>query len=108
MCRNQFQIYFGMKKQSIIIVTIFFLLITNLFGQKKANMEGIEIGSIAPEIELPTVDGEDFKLSQLKGKLVFVNFWASWCAPCRKKAPYLINVFQKYNDVDFKDGEKGF
>jgi thiol-disulfide isomerase/thioredoxin len=91
-----------------IILTLIILVTTNLFGQKKANLEGIAIGNMAPEIELPTVDSEDFKLSQLNGKLVFVNFWTSWCSPCRKKAPEMIKVFEKYKDMDFEDGENGF
>lgn len=72
------------------------------------NLEGIEIGMMAPEIELPTVDGDDVKLSQLKGKVVLINFWAAWCAPCRKKAPELIEILNNYKDSDFDDGEKGF
>ena len=97
-----------MKSKITIIITFLFLLTTNIFAQKKANLEGIEIGNMAPEIELPTVDGEVFKLSQLKGKMVLVNFWASWCSPCRKKSPELLKIFNKYKDTDFDDGEKGF
>jgi thiol-disulfide isomerase/thioredoxin len=97
-----------MKTKTILILTFCFLLTTTLFGQKKANLEGIEIGDNAPEIELPTVDGEDFKLSQLKGKVVLINFWASWCAPCRKKSPELLEVFDIYKDTNFDDGETGF
>lgn len=95
-------------KTLTIIVAFFFLLTSSLYAQKKVNLEGIEIGSMAPEIELPTVEGESFKLSELKGKVVLINFWASWCAPCRKKAPELIEVFNEYKNTEFDGGEKGF
>lgn len=96
-----------MKKTSVILVVFLFISI-NILAQKKTNMQGIEIGSMAPEIELPTVDGEIFSLSELKGKIVFVSFWASWCKPCRKKTPELIEVFEKFNQTEFDSGEIGF
>lgn len=97
-----------MKKILTIIIALFFILTYNLIAQKKVNLGGIEIGKIAPEIELPTVDGNDFKLSQLKGKIVLINFWAAWCAPCRSKAPELVVALNNYKDSDFDDGETGF
>jgi thiol-disulfide isomerase/thioredoxin len=97
-----------MKIRFYITIALFLFISAALFGQKKANLEGIEMGDKAPEIELPNVNGEDFKLSQLEGKLVLVNFWASWCAPCRKKSPEMIEIFEKYKDTDFEDGESGF
>lgn len=84
------------------------MLTMNVFSQKKDNLEGIEIGTKAPEIVLPTVDGDNFQLSQLKGKVVMISFWASWCSPCRKKAPELIEVYEKFKNEEFEGGEKGF
>ncbi len=97
-----------MKKLLTIIFTLFLLPTNNLIGQNKENLMGIEIGKIAPEIELPTVNGDNFELSQLRGKVVLLSFGASWCAPCRKKSPELIELFKKYGNADFDDGEKGF
>jgi len=97
-----------MKIKLGIAVTLVFLFTSSLFGQKKVNLEGIEVGDFSPAIELPTDSGEEFNLSQLRGKLVLINFWASWCAPCRKKSPELLEIYSKYQDKDFKNGEKGF
>lgn len=97
-----------MEKKITIVITLFFLLSINIFAQKKTNLEGIKIGNLAPEIELPTVEGDVFKLSQLKGKMILINFWASWCAPCRKKSPELLKIYSKYKNTEFDDGEKGF
>lgn len=97
-----------MTKNITLLFSILSILATSAFGQKKANLEGIEIGSMAPEIELPTINGDEFKLSDIEGKLVLVSFWASWCSPCRKKSSELLKVFYKYEEEDFEDGEKGF
>ncbi len=96
-----------MKKILIIIITLFSIISMDVIAQKKVNLEGIEVGKMAPEIELPNTEGEMITLSHLKGKIVLINFWAAWCAPCRKKAPELIKILNEYKDVDFDDGETG-
>ncbi len=60
------------------------------------------IGSPAPEIELTGVDGKPRKLSSLKGKVVLIDFWASWCGPCRKENPNVVAMYNKYKDKGFE------
>ena len=60
-----------------------------------------DAGAPAPELSLKGLDGKDISLAQYKGKVVLVNFWATWCEPCRFEIPWLIEMQQKY-------GAKGF
>jgi len=55
----------------------------------------------APEISLNTPDGKNLKLSDLRGKIVLIDFWASWCAPCRKENPTLVKLYNKYKNKGF-------
>ncbi|MDB4105395.1 AhpC/TSA family protein [Salibacteraceae bacterium] len=62
----------------------------------------LAIGAPAPEISLPQPSGEVLKLSDLRGQYVLIDFWASWCGPCRKENPNVRKVYAKYHDKGFE------
>lgn len=73
----------------------------------------IKFGYDAPEIALPTVNGDTLRLSSLKGKVVLLDFWASWCGPCRASNKNLVKLYSKFKSKGFEifgvslDDDKG-
>lgn len=61
---------------------------------------GLEQGNIPPDFELKTAEGEVIHLSALKGKKVILNFWASWCGPCKAEMPHMQNYYENYAEED--------
>jgi len=101
-----------MKKALLVFGTVLALIIGTYFADKatrvkarasntilKADNPGTDLS--APELTLKDLDGKDVSLSEYKGKVILVNFWATWCEPCRVEIPWLIEMQQKY-------GPKGF
>jgi thiol-disulfide isomerase/thioredoxin len=90
----------NLMKYRILVIVLAFIS-TSLFSQT------FEVGQKFPDIVMKSPDGKMISLSSLKGKVVLIDFWASWCAPCRKENPLIVEAYHKYKDDTFKNG-KGF
>jgi len=81
-----------MRRINVLLLCLLFLAVSISGCDKIANLNRVtrmEIDKPAPDFELQDATGKTWKLSSLKGKVVFVNFWATWCKPCRDEMPSL-------------------
>ena len=75
---------------------------SKMFHKKVLELSRLSIGAVAPEISLNTPDGKTIALSSLKGKVGLVDFWASWCRPCRAENPNVVRMYNTYKDKGFE------
>jgi peroxiredoxin len=78
-----------------ILATAIFLLVAN------AGIAQVDVGQSAPEISLPNGTDSAVNLSSFRNKVVLIDFWASWCTPCRRSIPRVVKLYKKYKDQGF-------
>lgn len=72
--------------------------LANLLAKRIADLESLTVGQTAPEFVLPDKDGKEVRLSGLKGKIKLIDFWASWCGPCRLENPNMVSLYKDFKD----------
>src|ERR1700740_1377000 len=101
-----------MKKVLLIITTVIVLIAATYYADQatrvKTKVPGTTVvgsntssASLAPDVTFKDLDGKAVPLSEYKGKVVLVNFWATWCEPCQIEIPWLIEMQQKYSSKGF-------
>ena len=86
----------------LVIVIAICLAVFILLPKEKIYEEIAAVGKPAPAFELKDADGNLWKLSDLRGKVVFLNFWATWCTTCKSEMPYKEQLFQKMQGRPFQ------
>lgn len=94
-----------MRGKGIILTFILLsatLVIMFVVKRQERPQMNVVVGSNAPEIRVNDLSGKIYSLSELKGSVIFINFWATWCSPCREEMPSIQSLYNQFKD------EKGF
>jgi peroxiredoxin len=90
-----------LRKITLMAILFAFLTVSNTHAMTTHttdNLPGLKVGEMAPDFELKTLDGKTAKLSDYRGKKVILNFWATWCPPCKAEMPDIQKYHQEVGD----------
>jgi len=85
--------------KTLLIAISVSLISFGVLGQ--TSKKKLAIGSMAPEIIMPDTNGKMVSLSSFRGKVVLIDFWASWCGPCESALPHVVEMYKKYKNKNF-------
>jgi len=92
------------KRNGVVLLVIAGLVALMIYASVRisrksgggSSPQALSKGSVAPDFELKTLDGKPVKLSSFRGKAVLLNFWATWCGPCKVETPWLVDFYKQY------------
>jgi peroxiredoxin len=102
-------VVFTLKKVTTLIIVVFIgVILWGMFREQAANPRtnteiiesniGVKVGNVVQDTEFNQIDGSKTRLSDYRGQAVMINFWATWCPPCKIEMPYMENITNKYKD----------
>jgi len=80
-----------------ILTAILGLILTTVLLVAGCSAQGSQVGELAPDFQLPNLEGQSISLSDFRGEPVLVNFWASWCGPCIYEMPFIQEVYEEWS-----------